>query len=148
MSNSRWHKAAEGVQALLQTALSGLASPDNLATNRIVIKERPNRLESDPKEGVFLFPVDETATPATHIQDDEGHGVGVVIFRISNQSPSVDDRLHYWADTAKQAARLKRIASADVHRTEIEPRALLDPSAFGQNYNIASFTVRCFIRTT
>lgn len=148
MSNSRWHKAAEGVQSLIQTALGALASPNALASNRIVIKEKPHRLETDAKEGVFLFPVDETTQPATHRQDDEGHGVGVVIYRPSNQSPAVDDRLHYWADTAKQAARLKRIASADVHRTEIEPRALLDPAAFGQNFNIASFTVRCFIRTT
>lgn len=147
-SVSRWHKCAEGIQSLIATALAALQSPNNLASERVVIRETPWQTTDLVAPGVLLVPVPETNTPATNVRDDEGHGVGVIIFKKSDRATAADDQLHYWRDIAKQAVRNKRIDSASVHLIDIEPRTVIDPSSFGQHYAINSFTARCFIRTT
>lgn len=146
-SLSAWHLAAEGVKTLVGTALAALASPNTLSADAVVIKERPQKESGDAAEGVFLVPVAQTNDPVTNIRDDVGHGVGVVIYRPSNQATEADDKLHLWMDTATAAVRRKRISSANVHLTEIEPRSVIDAQAFGNNHSVASFVARCIVRT-
>lgn len=146
-SLSRWGQCADGVKSLVGAALAALDAPNSIAESAVVIREVPWQTDGLTAPGVILVPVPETNTPATNTRDDEGHGVGVIIFAKSDRNTATSDPLHLWRDTAKEALRNKRINDANVHKIDIEPRAVIDASAFGTHYSITSFTARCFIRT-
>jgi hypothetical protein len=144
---SRWHNCAEGVQSLIDTALSALASPNTIARDSVLIRERPWRTVTEAAEGAILWPIGLTVTPVTNARDDEGHGVGVALYTKANQDTGADDKIHLWSQTAMGAVRNQRITAANVHLIEIEPRQMIDPAAFAKQFNVISFGVRCYVRS-
>lgn len=148
VSLSRWHLCAEGVQSLIDTALSALAAPNTIARDSVLIRERPWRTVTEASDGVILWPIGVTVTPVTTARDDEGHGVGVALYTRSNQDITQDDKIHLWSQTAMSAVRNKRIDAANVHLIEIEPRQMIDPASFASQFNVISFGVRCYVRST
>lgn len=147
-SLSRWLLCAEGVKSLIGTALAALDSPNAIAEAAVIIRDTPWQTDGLTVPGVMLVPMPELNIPATNVRDDEGHGVGVIIFQATDRATAVSDALHLWRDTAKTAIRNKRIGAANCHQIDIEPRAVIDPASFANQFSITSFVARCYVRTT
>lgn len=151
MSEGAWNKCADGVKALLDAVFPSIAVSgiDAIAADAIVIRRVPRVFDGMTIPGIILSPTEEIERFATITRNDTGHGVGVTIIQVSNRAKITDlDQLNYWRTLAKDTLLNKRIDSASVFRTDLEPRQVVDPAAFSDMYDVTSFIARCWVRST
>jgi hypothetical protein len=150
MTYSAWMAIATQIQSLLQAAIGTSSSADYKITDaKMMIRKNPWNVTEETGPGIFIVPVEDTRTLATTRRDDVGYGVGILIFQKTdrnNKSETQLDQLTYWRQKAMDALREIRINSAGVWRVAIEPRIVLDENAFRNQYDMTSFTARCFAR--
>ena len=149
MSESDWHKAADGVKTLLDAVFPAIAVSgiDPIVADSIVIRKRPVLFAGITLPAIILAPMDELERVATVSQNDTGHGIGVVIVQTGNREATTDsDQLQYWRGLAKATLLNQRINSAGVYRIDLEPRTVLDAAAWGAMYDVTSFVARAWIR--
>jgi len=96
---------------------------------------------------LVLMPVDETRSVVTVTQDDVGYGVGIVIAQPANRDTTTSmDQILYWRQKAIDAISERRLSESGVWRVAIEPRIVLDESAFRNMCDVTSFVARCYKR--
>lgn len=97
---------------------------------------------------VCYVPLDPRLGIPTNAQVDWFHGVQVSICQASNRDQESDhDRLHAWYEAAIKDLHGQRLLAANAWWLEVEPRQVIDPYSFANNFDVASFVVRGRLRS-
>lgn len=119
-----------------------------LATSRTIQLVKVPWSPGASHPGIFLLPVAEQIAGATNRSDDYGWGVQVVITSASNRDSRATggvselDSLCYDRERMIRLVQGKRILTSPELWGTVEPGPVIDPSAFGLNYDVSIFTVR------
>jgi len=122
-------------------ALSGVGSA------QIVWQKQPwDRNSVHP--GIFCCPEPETIQHRTNVRSDVGYGVLVVMVRASNRN-LIDafDTFTLWREQISRALRAKPLTGvSEVYHVTIEPKAVILPEAFRNQFDVGALVVRCHSR--
>ena len=98
----------------------------------------------------IITPVKETAiAQSTNLAYDVGYGVGVVLYKPTNQDFTSDaDALYQWRQDVIAAFADKPVATITpkVYIVKIEPNQVIDLASFRLNFDATSFVLRYFVR--
>lgn len=147
MTYSDWKRIADELFVYLRDAIGTTSSAQFKITDAKIETRKLAFLGEITEARLVLMPVDETRQIVSTTKDDVGYGVAVVIAQPSNRNTTTEiDRIAYWRETAIDSISERRLRESDVWRVAIEPRVVLDESAFRNMVDVTSFVARCYKR--
>lgn len=111
-------------------------------------------LEKDELAAIWVTPLNDQIRPVLNQADDFGLGVQITAAQKTNQHLTDgltadllcrQQLINAFLPVAGQAALA---GVAEVHDVRIEPGPVIDPAAFGAQYDVSAFVIRCFNRRT
>jgi len=89
----------------------------------------------------------EQVLGGTNERDDWGYPVLVTIVTLSNQSTAIPVDVLNWRQNIRKKFHNQRLSAVSaVYTCKVEPRAIVDLSLFGDNYDVSYLLVRCITR--
>lgn len=147
MTYSDWKWIADELFVYLRDAIGTTSDAQFKITDAKIETRKLAFLGEIAEARLVLMPVDETRQIVSTQLDDVGYGVAVVIAQPSNRSTTTEiDRICYWRERAIDAISERRLVESGVWRVAIEPRVVLDESAFRNMVDVTSFIARCYKR--
>lgn len=151
-SYSDWKRIADELFVHLRDAIGTTSDAQFKITDALIETKKFPVFGEVTDARLVLLPVDDVRQSITTTQDDVGYGVGIIIAQKSNRdigerdSTTAFDRILYWRERAIDAISERRLNESGVWRVAIEPRVVVDESAFRNMCDMTSFVARCYKR--
>lgn len=149
MAASDTQTILEAMQTVIVAGVgTGSGATHEITSAKIVIAKLPWVENDGNLPGIILTPVPEQEKPATNASDDIGYGVQVTIAQTSNRDLTANaDRAYYWRETIMGLFRQKRLSGvSNSYIATIEPKPVIDPTAFSNLFDATAFVVRVWTR--